>query len=195
MGLAEFLTIVVNIAIFFKEYPLIISVVLLFAYLSRNAWICKFADLFNIKSKKLTKKFDPNTLYTKRPIIEFTPICFVQNQDNVDIFVKSIQDFIDSKILDHIHLITYNFEPLTNVDIYFIRAIEQLVDNVIYDNNGLLVLFIFQRGMEKETLIMEMQNTIKEKIDEAVKQKRIQIDTIQIKMDERQRSRAGNSHV
>lgn len=116
-------------------------------------------------------------------------MCFVQSQENVDLFVASIQKFIDSKIVDRVHLITYNFVPLTNIDIYFIRAIDVLLDNAIYDNNGLLISFIFKAQVTEDSLISEMQTSITSKVDEAIKQKRIQPDTIQIKKDERKQER------
>lgn len=185
MGLAEFITIALNMAVFLKDYPLIISIILLLTQLTRNLQYCKAAAFFRIKSFKKNINFDPNTLYTKRPVIEFSPICFVQKQENVELFVKSIQDFVDSKIIDRVHLITYNFVPLTNIDIYFIRSIEKLLNNAIYDNNGLLVTFIFQDNPDNQSLIYEMQSKIQTDVGDAITQKRIQTNTITIKIDQR----------
>lgn len=103
----------------------------------------------------------------------------------MDAFVKSIQSFIDETIMTRVHLITYNFVPLTNIDVYFMRAIEQLLDNCIYDNNGLLITFIFQNNVDKNSLIFELQELIKNKVTDEISQKRIQTNTIIIKYDER----------
>lgn len=138
----------------------------------------------NVDEDTGIKPFNPDELYKKLPIIEFTPICFVKTQENVDIFVNSLQKFIDQKIVDRVHVITYNFVPLTNIDIYFIRAMERLLDNSIYDNNGLLVKYIFQKEPSKSSLIYEMQESIQAKIQDAIKTKETQTSTIRIKIDD-----------
>lgn len=115
------------------------------------------------KNKENDQEFKPELLYTSRPIIEFMPNCFIQNQQNVDIFVNSLQEFINKRVKSNVHLITFNFTNLNNIDIYFIRAIIQLLDNAIYKNSGYLFVFILQECVEKKSLLFELQDDIQKK--------------------------------
>lgn len=129
--------------------------------------------------------FNPDVLYTKRPVIEFAPHCFVINQNNVEIFVESIQSYIDRKLANRVHNITFNLTALTNIDIYFVRSIEKLVNNCINENNGLLLKIIVKSNIDKTSLIYDLNKLLKTMVSDAVIRKIIQPDTIIIKKDER----------
>ena len=184
--LADLLTIIINskqlVEVYNSQpYFSILSIIqFIFRKQIKVIFIKYYRRFRNIPDEIPVRIFNPDSFYTKRPVIEFIPVCFILNQENATILIESIQLYIDKKLASNVNKVAFDLTHLTNIDLYFIRVVSKLLDNAINQNNGLLLKIILVQNIPPTDFLFKLNTEVSNLVQTAINDGRIQTNTIKI---------------